>query len=69
MEKNKTRDIPDGREEQYPNPSTTKAAVLREYNQTLGGNGRILSHSENREEMNLAGSVKQTGAFETEAQE
>ena len=69
METNKTRDISDGREEQYSNPSTTKAAVLREYNQTLGGNGRILFHSENREEMNLAGSVKQTDAFETEAQE
>ena len=69
METNKTRDIPDGREEQYPNPSTTKVAMLREYSQTLGGNGRILSHSENREEMNLASSVKQTGAFETEAQE
>ena len=69
METNKTRDIPDGREEQYPNPSTTKAAVLREYNQTLGGNGRILSHCFPREEVNLASSVKQTDAFETEAQE
>lgn len=69
METNKTRDIPDGREEQHSNPSNNIAITLREYSQTLGGNGRILSHSENREEMNLAGSVKQTGAFETEAQE
>lgn len=69
METHETRDVPEGREEQHSNPSTTKAAMLREHSQTLGGNGRILSHSENREEMNLRNSVKQTGAFETEAQE